>query len=109
MNQTTVLKKMELPLIQVSEENPDHFISYYLRHKVEIQNWLQKVGAIKFRGIHIDSFESFQRIVDGISSKFLNYVDGNSPRTKLSTHVYTSTEYDKTLKITMHNELSYSA
>jgi alpha-ketoglutarate-dependent taurine dioxygenase len=47
--------------------------------------------------------------VDAISSKFLQYIDGNSPRTKLSDHVYTSTEYDKTRRITMHNELSYSA
>ncbi|HEV9036193.1 MAG TPA: TauD/TfdA family dioxygenase, partial [Puia sp.] len=74
-----------------------------------IEDRLQTEGAIKFRGVHIDSTETFQRIVDAISNKFLRYIDGNSPRTRLSDHVYTSTEYDQTQRITMHNELSYSA
>jgi hypothetical protein len=39
----------------------------------------------------------------------MSYIDGNSPRIKLSGNVYTSTEFDKSQRITMHNELSYSA
>ena len=66
-------------------------------------------GAIKFRGVPIDSIKTFQHIVYAISDRFLPYVDGNSPRTKLSGNVYTSTEYDASQQITMHNELSYSA
>jgi hypothetical protein len=58
--------------------------------------------------VQIGSLEDFQHIVDSVSSKFMSYVDGNSPRTKLSSNVYTSTEYDQTQRITMHNELSYS-
>lgn len=46
--------------------------------------------------------------MNSIGEKFLNYIDGNSPRTKLSGNVYTSTEYHASQKITMHNELSYS-
>lgn len=110
MKEINILNDIKLPVeIQVNQEDPDVFISYYLRNKGKIENLLETSGAIKFCGIHIDSLEIFQRIVNSISNRFMRYVDGNSPRTKLSSNVYTSTEYDKSQKITMHNELSYSA
>lgn len=100
----------ELPLtIRLDTISPGDFISYYHEHKRELEEKLINSGAIKFAGIQIDSLDDFQQIVNSISSRFFNYVDGNSPRIKLSGNVYTSTEYDKRQKITMHNELSYSA
>ena len=103
-------EKLLLPLIkEVKELTRDEFISYYLKNKDEFDTDLKEYGAIKFRGVLIDSQETFQYIVNSISTKFLSYIDGNSPRTKLTDNVYTSTEYDKRQKITMHNELSYSA
>jgi len=103
-------EKLELPfVIELEDLRPDEFIDYYSAHKFNIEAKLFKNGTVKFKGVQIDSLETFQHIVDSISSKFLNYIDGNSPRTKLTGNVYTSTEYDKTQRITMHNELSYSA
>ncbi|NHN25915.1 TauD/TfdA family dioxygenase [Flavobacterium jejuense] len=103
-------EKLLLPLIkEVKELTRDEFISYYLKNKDEFDTDLKEYGAIKFKGVLIDSQETFQYIVNSISTKFLSYIDGNSPRTKLTDNVYTSTEYDKRQKITMHNELSYSA
>ncbi|MEO1099080.1 MAG: TauD/TfdA family dioxygenase, partial [Bacteroidota bacterium] len=89
--------------------DPEEFVAYYLDREREIEGQINEKGAIKFRGVQVKSLESFQFIVDSVANKFLSYIDGNSPRTKLSGNVYTSTEYDKTQKITMHNELSYSA
>ena len=103
-------KQTELPLLMhLDTLSPDEFINYYKEHQPDIETDLLNAGAIKFKGINIQSLQDFQHIVDAIASKFLNYIDGNSPRTKLSGNVYTSTEYDKTQRITMHNELSYSA
>lgn len=96
-------------IIDLKEISPNDFIAYYLENKENFENDILQHGAVKFKGIDINSLDTFQHIVDSISQKFLNYIDGNSPRTKLTDHVYTSTEYDKTQKITMHNELSYSA
>ena len=96
-------------IVQLDEMNPDDFISYYQKNQSEVKKNLLDVGAVKFQGIQIESIEVFQYIVNSIANRFLNYIDGNSPRTKLSGNVYTSTEYDKTQRITMHNELSYSA
>lgn len=99
-----------LPLIvSLPDLTSDEFIAYFAENKRNINQQLRKVGAIKFRGVEIDTVTTFQKITDAISTRFLSYVDGNSPRTKLTNAVYTSTEYDQTQEITMHNELSYSA
>ena len=104
-----IAEKTKLPhLIALNDISREKFVSYYISQKDEIENKLKQFGAIKFTGVQIDSQADFQDIINSISEEFLAYVDGNSPRTKLSGNVYTSTEYDKTQKITMHNELSYS-
>lgn len=103
------LNGAEIPrIVSLNNLTPDEFILYYQSHLDEIQHQMEH-GAVKFTGVQIDSQNSFQHIVNAISDKFMNYIDGNSPRTKLSGNVYTSTEYDQTQRITMHNELSYSA
>jgi len=103
-------KELRMPLLMpLSDMDTDAFIQFFLKDKNGIKSNLQKQGAVKFQGVQIESLGDFQKIVDAISTKFLSYVDGNSPRTKLSGNVYTSTEYDQSQKITMHNELSYSA
>lgn len=109
-NPPTIENPIQLPrLIQLENLSPNSFIEYYLHHKTELESILHTWGAIKFAGVRINSTEDFKYITDSISTQFLNYIDGNSPRTKLSDHVYTSTEYDPSQRITMHNELSYSA
>ncbi len=109
-SKSNTIDVLQLPLLlPLDNLSPDNFISYYLDNKEEIEEKLLVYGALKFQGIQIKDLDNFQHIVHSISNKFLNYVDGNSPRIKLSGNVYTSTEYDKTQKITMHNELSYSA
>lgn len=85
------------------------FVDWYNANYDSIQQQLLETGAIVFRGVDIDSLEKFENVFTQLSKNFLNYVDGNSPRTKLSSKVYTSTEYDKNFSITLHNELSYSA
>jgi hypothetical protein len=109
---TDQLPPMEATLpftLQMGGISPEQFIGYYLKNQPEIEKKLLSEGAVKFTGIAIDSLQNFEKIVHSISAEFLEYIDGNSPRTKLSGKIYTSTEYDKTQRITMHNELSYSA
>lgn len=98
-----------LKIIELDQLTSEQFKQYYLDNTIEIESDLLKHGVVKFRGVSISSTDDFGHIVDGVSDKFMEYIDGNSPRTKLTGNVYTSTEYDSTQKITMHNELSYSA
>ncbi|MCX2492863.1 TauD/TfdA family dioxygenase [Pedobacter sp. PF22-3] len=110
MNRTTSTTELVLPyIIQLDNLSPDKFIDYYQLNKPFIEEQLLINGAVKFAGVEINALDIFEHIVHSISTRFLNYVDGNSPRVKLSGSVYTSTEYDKSQVITMHNELSYSA
>jgi hypothetical protein len=98
-----------LPIIEVPDWDASGFTSWFMANREEMEEKLDEYGALKFSGVRIRNLETFQTIVESISERFLNYIDGNSPRTKLSGTIYTSTEYDKSARITMHNELSYSA
>lgn len=107
---TNVNSKKELPtVISFDAFSKESFIHYYLENRGEIEKLLLTSGCIKFVGVTIDTTKAFQQLTNSISSEFLDYIDGNSPRTKLEGKVYSSTEYDPTRKITMHNELSYSS
>lgn len=94
--------------INLDNISVENFVAYYKENESTINEKLKQNGAIKFRGIQIDSPSSFQSIINDIFDEFSSYVDGNSPRIKVKDNVYTSTEYPHTQKITMHNELSYS-
>lgn len=110
MNTAFAIHDTAMPVtIDAGSLSPDEFIAYFKNNKPAFDATLEKTGMLKFTGVRIATVDDFQYIIDQIASRFLNYIDGNSPRTKLSGNVYTSTEYDKTQKITMHNELSYSA
>ena len=75
----------------------------------QLEQILLRDGAILFRGFDIPDKEDFLSISQSFSGEGnFDYVDGNSPRTKLSAGVYTSTEYPKEFPISLHSELSYS-
>lgn len=85
-------------------------LQYLESSRNEIDKLLLEAGAIYFTGFGIRDREEFLRARDfyaGAAS--FNYMDGNSPRKKLTTGLYTSTEYPKEFSISLHNELSYSA
>jgi len=73
-----------------------------------IQSTLYSHGAIMFRGFDVDSQEKLEKVVSSYPGDSMDYIDGNSPRTKLDKKVYTSTEHPAELFISLHNELSYS-
>ncbi|UAA39458.1 TauD/TfdA family dioxygenase [Paraneptunicella aestuarii] len=66
-------------------------------------------GAILFRNFGINTVSNFDQFLQLFKeSTLLDYVGGNSPRTKLSKGIYTSTEYPADQFISLHNELSYA-
>lgn len=99
----------DLPLTWRSEElGNNDFVSFCNKNISEIESLLLKHGAILFKGFEVDSTEKLQRCVDVLPGNSLNYIDGNSPRTKLTNAVYTSTEHPPELFISLHSELSYT-
>jgi alpha-ketoglutarate-dependent taurine dioxygenase len=84
-------------------------ISLYLENKSYLENKLREHGGLLFRGFSVASAEALERVARSVSEgDLLGYVDGTSPRTKIKTGVYTSTEYPPTYFISLHNELSYT-
>jgi len=99
-----------LPLIGIAREQPssgDHLHKWLLPNKDQICQLLYVHGALLFRGFGVASVEEFQDIGGVFCNEFGSYVGGNSPRTRVASHVFTSTEYPKEERISMHNEASY--
>ncbi|MFF0445669.1 TauD/TfdA family dioxygenase [Streptomyces sp. NPDC004609] len=67
---------------------------------------VQEKGLV-FRGFDV-SREELDPVLDLLLPNRLAYVHGNSPRTKVGSNVYTSTEYPQEFTISMHNEMSYA-
>jgi len=63
--------------------------------------------ALVFHGFGLGA-DRLDEAIDQLLSTRLAYVHGNSPRTKVGSNLYTSTEYPAEFTISMHNELSYS-
>ena len=98
-----------LDLAPEGQEELTDFDSWRIRKKAFIDDSLRNYGAILFRGYAIDDVGKFEQAARAISSQLASYVDGNSPRTKISSNIYTSTEYPCEFFISLHNELSYAA
>ena len=69
---------------------------------------LLQEGGILFRDFNLADAEEFQRLIETVSGKLLDYSYRSTPRTLVSGHVYTSTEYPAHQSIPLHNEHSYS-
>ncbi|WP_179415848.1 TauD/TfdA family dioxygenase [Mucilaginibacter sp. E4BP6] len=95
-------------IVEFSNEPKENFIKWYQENKPQMDSALLESGAILFRGLDLNNLGDFEFVMSSISQKFVNYIDGFSPRTKLTKNIYTSTEYDADFYITLHNELSFS-
>jgi len=72
-----------------------------------IEALVLKHGAVLFRGFELSSPKDFEKVAGTVLPRLKPYVEGQSPRTKIRGNIYTSTEYPKQLRVTMHSELSY--
>lgn len=69
---------------------------------------LLKYGAVLLRNFPIKNDHDFADIIRSFKTgHFLDYIGGDSPRTKITDGVYTSTEAPPWIKIPLHNELSF--
>jgi alpha-ketoglutarate-dependent taurine dioxygenase len=111
---STIDQRQDLPLVVQPGENmrprgADALVSLWAQHRQWLDTRLHLHGAILFRGFGIAEQDIFENVIAHLNKKPLDYQDGNSPRTKVSSGIYTSTEYPPEYFISLHNELSYSA
>jgi alpha-ketoglutarate-dependent taurine dioxygenase len=87
---------------------PGLLTSWYHENNDYIEQKLGEHGAILFRGFDINTPASFARFTRAIAPGLLDCLDDNGPRTKITSGIYTSTEYPAEYQLSMHSEYAYS-
>jgi alpha-ketoglutarate-dependent taurine dioxygenase len=82
--------------------------SWYQDNRELVEQKLIEHGAILFRGFDINTPASFARLTRSIAPGLLDCLDDNGPRTKITSGIYTSTEYPAEYQLSMHSEYAYS-
>lgn len=82
--------------------------SWYKDNTDLIEQKLLEHGAILFRGFDINTPGSFARLTRSIAPGLADCLDDNGPRTKITSGIYTSTEYPAEYQLSMHSEYAYS-
>jgi alpha-ketoglutarate-dependent taurine dioxygenase len=83
-------------------------VTWAASHPEFIQTNLLEHGAILFQNFNVKSASEFEQFIRAISGELLEYVYGSTPRSHVSGHIYSSTEYPADQSIPLHNEMSYS-
>lgn len=108
---TTFINKEQLPLvIQPSEILPskNEFFDLICAQRTALKQKISKYGGILFRGFPLENAGDFAAFIRHLGlGEFVDYIGGDSPRNKINDGVYTSTEAPPSIKIPLHNELSF--
>jgi alpha-ketoglutarate-dependent taurine dioxygenase len=80
---------------------------YLLTHRAPLHQLLLQHGGILFRGFRVVGPVDFEACAESLGARPYGYVGGNSPRTRVASEVFTSTEYPASEVISLHNEMSY--
>lgn len=96
-------------VLQIFENKDNKNIKEYFNNSwKEINKIFKEYGCILLRGFNIETPEQFYKNIQIVHKKLKNYTEASTPRKKVGTKVYTSTEYPSHKSIPLHNEMSYS-
>jgi alpha-ketoglutarate-dependent taurine dioxygenase len=108
---TTFINKEQLPLvIQPSRtiSSKSEFFDLVSSQRAALKEKLAKYGGLLFRGFPLQTADDFAAFIRHLGTgKCVDYIGGDSPRNKIKDGVYTSTEAPPSIKIPLHNELSF--
>lgn len=98
---------MELPVF-VQAQGAQNLEEFLQANVAEMQDLLDRGGAILLRGFRVTSPERLKAIATAIGDIPRPYLDRRSPRKDLGQDVYTSTIYPSDQSIHLHNEMSFA-
>jgi alpha-ketoglutarate-dependent taurine dioxygenase len=76
--------------------------------RAALRGRLLEHGGLLFRGFPLESAQDFADAIEALGTgASVDYIGGDSPRTKITSAVYTSTEAPAAVRIPLHNELSF--
>lgn len=108
---TKYITKEKLPLVIEPAENHASLssLSEILQNENKtLRKELLTHGGLLFRNFPIQNEDHFELVIDKLNlGKCIDYIGGDSPRHKIKGGIYTSTEAPPSMKIPLHNELSF--
>lgn len=106
LKMVSLFKKPNSPLlVQANLEGLDIY-EIIKENKQFVYEKVVEHGGLLFRGFDIASQSDFGRFVDAFKFEKMDYNDQHTPRTKLDSTIYTSTEYPAGYQIPFHSENS---
>lgn len=98
----------ELPVLITPSRAGESLINAFPRSHGDISAHLGTVGGVLLRGFDVPSVDDFQQFAAAFGHPLLSYEFGSTPRTAVSSGIYTSTEYPAHQHIPLHNEQAYT-
>lgn len=97
-----------LPLVLKPRISGINLSQWALDNRPYIERQLDRHGAILFRGFGLTMPEEFEAFIRSSVGDPIKYHERSSPRSEVSPHIYTSTDYPAMQSIFPHNEHSYN-
>lgn len=108
---TKFINGEKLPLVvEPAKKNitSEEFHRILSSNKEHFKELMLKYGGLLFRNFPVGNEDDFVSFIKFLNvGKFVDYIGGDSPRNKIKEGVYTSTEAPPSVKIPLHNELSF--
>jgi alpha-ketoglutarate-dependent taurine dioxygenase len=100
-------KSLPIVIRASSGEGPKALRAFVGAELPALHRRLRSAGAILFRGYGVTEPSELAGLLAATGDESLRYVGGDSPRTAVGDGVYTSTETPASIRVPLHNELSY--
>lgn len=97
-----------LPLVVRPAVNGIDLVEWAAANVGFIESYLLRNGAILFRDFGIAEVRKFERLIEVVSGRLLDYSYRSTLRQMLSGRIYSSTEYPAHQAIPLHNENSHT-
>lgn len=97
------------PLGSPPGAEPLAFLGQLRGEAAEVRAALRQAGALLWPATALRTPEALEAALRALGVEPAPYTEGQSPRTRLHGHIYTSTEYPPAEPVPLHHELSYRA
>src|ERR1043166_3478837 len=96
-----------VPLVLTPAADGVDLATWGLANRDYVQSKLLRHAAILFRGFRV-TVETFAACVKALSGELIQNLEESSPRRRLGSNIFTSTDYPRSQSIFPHNEWSYA-
>lgn len=103
-----LIDNVSLPLLVRAGSAGEPLDQALPRLRAVVDDHLSSCGGLLFRGFAVDGPDAFRAFAAGFGHPLLSYEFGSTPRSQVTSGVYTSTEYPPHQHIPLHNEQAYT-